>query len=121
MRIWFKTNPKDHKDRSLFEGDMECRVRLDGQEKDIVFRARCEDQGMQDIMAELLNMELTQAIQDGTVVCGLFSKDCVDREEGQSVGEEEEESHENEEDSDTPQEEGQEEARVREGEGAISG
>jgi len=142
MRIYLRTNPKDLRDRSIFEGDMECRIRLDGQETDIVFWTRCDDKGIQELTAKILNIELAKDIESGNLVASLFGvdedpdyPDCPQgteseydaaraaalSDEPQDEDREEVEQVDEEEDSD-PQEEGQaDEAPIGEGEGAVTG
>ncbi len=102
MRIWFTVNPKcnEGNGRGMFEGDVECHVRMDENDDDIIFQSRCEDRGMQGIMVDLLNIGLRNAIEEGTLVQGYFSHRVVqedpqedppetEREDVDSIGEDE--------------------------------
>ena len=72
MRIWFRINSKAPGERGIFDGDVECRIRLHERDDDIVFHARCQDEGMAGIMVDLLNTKLGRAIEEGDLVASTF-------------------------------------------------
>ena len=100
MRIWFDTVKRKPHHSSIFDGDLECRIRMNGQDTDIVFRTSCADEGMREVMVDLLNIGLRNAIEEGNLVQGSFAPRVVqedpqedppetEREDVDSIGEDE--------------------------------
>lgn len=77
MRIWFETVERNPGHSRIFDGDVECHIRLEGRGEDIVFHTCCEDKGMQEVMIDLLNIGLRNAIEEGNLVQGYFSHRVV--------------------------------------------
>jgi len=94
MRIWFRIVERKPNHSSMFDGDLECRIRLDNQETDIVFHTSCADEGMREVMADLLNIKMRQAIADGNLVQGGFAPRVVQEDPRTEVEDDDQDSDE---------------------------